>query len=253
MSVYVELVLFNNFAVDLFISLSTIFLRRKRIKKARLIFASAIGAVIATAYAVVPDRARIAIKILLAPLFALVAFKTDGTCKKDRTIDYLITLVCFCLVTYLVGGVVYGLSYAFKVNLNSYATLGLVALSLAVCIAFAHALSKKRSESGKRVSEVTLFAGGKQITLKGLCDSGNLLVDDFSGLPVMILSKSACKKIEAKRLEGYVSIKTVSGEKCLPLASFDCVRVDQRSCNALGAMSDCSFGDYDIILQNSMF
>lgn len=89
--------------------------------------------------------------------------------------------------------------------------------------------------------------------LKGLCDSGNLLTDDASGLPVMILSKSACQKIGKTQIEGFATVMTVAGEKCMPVVKFDSVKVDNVPKNALGAMSDAVFGDYDVILQNSMF
>ncbi len=102
-----ELVIFNNLAVDLFISLSTLVIRRKRIGKFRLACCSILGAIVATAYAVVPKFAQILIKILLAPILCLILAKFVGENVKVKIVDYLKTLCCFCLVTYFTGGIVY--------------------------------------------------------------------------------------------------------------------------------------------------
>ena len=74
-----------------------------------------------------------------------------------------------------------------------------------------------------------------------------------SAARLMILSKSACQKIGKTQIEGFATVKTVAGEKCMPVVKFDSVKVGNVPKNALGAMSDAVFGDYDVILQNSMF
>ena len=253
MSVYVELVIFNNLAVDLFISLSTLVIRRKRIGKFRLACCSILGAIVATAYAVVPKFGQILIKILLAPILCLILAKCDGENVKVKIVDYVKTLCCFCLITYFTGGIVYGLSFALGMDIKTYATLGIVALACTSVIVCSLLIAKKKSASGKAVVGVTITLDGESVLLKGLCDSGNLLTDDASGLPVMILSKSACQKIGKTQIEGFATVMTVAGEKCMPVVKFDSVKVGNVPKNALGAMSDSVFGDYDVILQNSMF
>lgn len=253
MTVYVELVVFNNLAVDLCISLATLAIRRKRVGKIRLILTAIIGAAVATAFAIAPKWAQILVKVLLAPLMCAVLSKCDGEGAKKKICDYLKTLACFCLVTYFVGGIAYGLSYALNVDIKSYAILGIVATATFVCIAVGLVIAKKRSASGKVVKDVEIDVDGVSFKLKGLCDSGNLLTDDLSGLPVVILSKSACEKIGKRTIEGFVNAHTVSGDKCMPIVRFDAVKVGEKAQNALGALCEQNFGDYDVILQNSMF
>ena len=142
---YVELVIFNNLAVDLFISLSTLVIRRKRIGKFRLACCSILGAIVATAYAVVPKFAQILIKILLAPILCLILAKFVGENVKVKIVDYLKTLCCFCLVTYFTGGIVYGLSFALGIDIKSYAMLGIVALACTSVIVCALLIAKKKS------------------------------------------------------------------------------------------------------------
>lgn len=65
--------------------------------------------------------------------------------------------------------------------------------------------------------------------------------------------KIRVSKIGKTQIEGFATVKTVAGEKCMPVVKFDSVKVGNVPKNALGAMSDSVFGDYDVILQNSMF
>ncbi len=253
MNVYIELVVFNNLAVDLCISLTTLAIRRKRVSKIRLILTAITGAAVATAFAIAPKWGQILVKVLLAPLMCASLSKCEGDKAKEKICDYLKTLTCFCLVTYFVGGIVYGLSYAFNVDIKSYAILGIVATAAFVCIAVGLVIAKKRSVRGKVVKDVEIDIDGVSFKLKGLCDSGNLLTDDLSGLPVVILSKSACEKIGKRTIEGFVNAHTVNGDKCMPVVRFDTVKVGEKAQNALGALCEQNFGDYDIILQNSMF
>ena len=252
-NVYIELVVFNNLAVDLCISLATLAIRRKRVGKIRLILTAITGAAVATAFAIAPKWGQILVKVLLAPLMCALLSKCEGDKAKEKICDYLKTLICFCLVTYFVGGIVYGLSYAFNVDIKSYAILGIVATAAFVCIAVGLVIAKKRSVRGKVVKDVEIDIDGVSFKLKGLCDSGNLLTDDLSGLPVVILSKSACEKIGKRTIEGFVNAHTVNGDKCMPVVRFDTVKVGEKAQNALGALCEQNFGDYDIILQNSMF
>ena len=74
-SVYIELVLFNNFAVDILLEVCTLTVFGIKGGKCRCILAAMLGAVTGTAYAVVSEPWKIAIRILLAPFMVVVFFK----------------------------------------------------------------------------------------------------------------------------------------------------------------------------------
>ena len=146
MTVYVELVIFNNLAVDLLLEIATLMVFRRKIRWWRVLLGGVVGASVATVYPHCPDAIMVAIKVLLAPIMALIF---DGTqCKKEHkhTSDdkaivdksklknearaYLKRLVVFCLLTYFVGGVVYGIDFALGIDVASFWQFGVVALAL---------------------------------------------------------------------------------------------------------------------------
>lgn len=253
MSVYIELVMFNNFFLDLSLLYLTQTVRRRKFNVLRGIFASLMGAICATAYPIVPAGIRIAIKILLAPAMCAVAFSAQGKDVKRKIGDRLGTLIIFVLLTFFAGGVVYGLSYAFRIDIKSYAVLGLISIALITVIGVAKLIARKRSCAGESTCSTSLRIGGSEVRAQALCDSGNLLVDDVSGLPVVILSQEIEDRLGNREVAGFINVNTVSGEDSLALIDLDGVKVGDKEFKALGALSHRHFEKFDVILQNSMF
>lgn len=252
-TVYVEVVLLNNFAVDFALCISTQLLCNKRLRLLRATIASILGAVVAFCYAFSPNILQIVIKIILAPVMSLIAVKIDGKSAKCKLSNYLKSTIAFCLLTYFTGGIVYGLSFALHIDISSYIVLALVASSVAVCVIAVYMLARRKSKGEKTIKQVEIVVAGKKHVYNGLCDSGNLLVDSFSSLPVVILSKVASDAFEDVKREGIICVQTVVGNEDMPLVKPDAIFVDSVEKKALCAISQNEFDEYDIILQNSLF
>lgn len=253
MSVYIELVLFNNVAVDFLFVVAVQFTRNRKIRKLRTSLAVLIGSVCATVYAVAPRWAGIVIQALLAPMMTLIFDKYEGKRRVCVLYDYLKSLACFVCYTYLTGGIVYGVSFALGVDVNSYAILGVVALAVASTLVCARCVARKKASSVRATKNVVIKANGKSVEALGLCDSGNSLVDDVSGLPVVMLSSEVESKLGKIKPDGFVNVETVGGESVLPLVPLDEVLVGKVSRKAYGALCGKRFSNCEVILQNSMF
>lgn len=253
MSVYIELVIFNNFFLDLMLLYATLSVRRRKLSVPRGIFAALMGAICAAAYPLVPDAAQIIIKLALSPIMCIAATTPVGKDNMRKIGDFIGTTLIFVLLTYFAGGAVYGLSYALGVDIKSYALPGLLAIAVIALILCAKLIAFKRSNGVRSTCDTTVQIGGKTERVQALCDSGNLLVDDVSGLPIVILSQEIADRMNARKLAGYINVNTVSGEDSLALVNIDEIRVNGKQFKALGALSHKNFGNFDIILQNSMF
>lgn len=253
MVVYVEVVLFNNFVVDFALCIATQIMRKRQIKFARALICSCIGSACACAYPIAPQWAQIVIKTLLAPLMAIIVQKYEGRNFKGKFADYLGSLLVFCLLTYFTGGIVYAIGYMLGIDLGSYLVLGIVALAIVAMILTVYAIARKRARGDVQIKRVEVVAGDKSISLNALCDTGNLLVDAITNLPVAIMTHRACARLDNVESIGYISVETVSGEVSMKLIKPDCIRVDGVCKSALCAISEQEFSNYDIILQNSLF
>lgn len=287
MSVYVELVIFNNLAIDFLLIVATQILRRRKVCKIRTLVAVIIGAAIATFYPIASHGIQIAIKVCLAPIMTAI-FDTYSLSKKQCTNfrkninevkcendvdnsfsakgrsanlnlkilgvkEYVKSLVVFVIATYAVGGITVGLSYLCGVDVKSYAAFGLVACAIAITLIGARVLRKKRSSDASTLTIANISVDGRKIALTGLCDSGNTLVDGVSGLPVVILSAKAEKELGKTDIEGFLHVTTVSGECDMPITLLSNFEVDGKKMSCMGALSRKEFENCDLILQNSMF
>lgn len=250
---YIELVIFNNFFVDVMLAIATGIVRRKRMRVWRILLAATVGSAAATAYAIAPTWARIMTRVLLAPILGIILFKPQGKSVQRKIGDYIATIAVFILLTFFTGGAIYGVSYALGVDVKSYAILGITAIGVSALMLAARLIVRKRTAPKAAMRSITVSAAGKVVSAQALCDSGNLLVDDVSGLPVVILSKAFEERLNSPAVMGFIQVSTVGGEDSLALVNIDELSIDGKSYKALGALSHKSFAGFDVILQNSMF
>ncbi len=253
MNVYIELVIFNNFAVDLMLEVCTLTLKRLKIGKLRCVLGAAIGAAFATLYPLAPVWGKALIRALLAPLITLIFYAPKKGKLSARAGDIVGACMIFAALTFLTGGVATGASYLSGVDVNSYAALGFVALGVTACVLAARLIAFKRSSTRGDIRDAYICRGGKKIPCKALCDSGNLLVDPLSGLPVVIISDEMSKALGDMKKAGSIDVNTVGGNNTLPLVKLDCVELDGARLKALGAVSASPMGGFDVILQATMF
>lgn len=277
MTVYVELVIFNNLAINALLIILTLSFRKRKMSALRIIISAVIGATVAVGYAIAPTIWQIVIRVLLAPILVAIFDKYSGKTKVKKLVDYIQSLTAFCFLTFALGGCVYGLSYMLGVDIKGYATLGLCAAGACAVVLFVRRVVKGAAKRSRRYEEVYIELNGKALRVKGLCDSGNTLTDEFSGLPVMILSReiensfnateevcidvlnavnatqAAKSKCKGMTCDGFITVKTIADEKQLPLVKPQLVEIGGRRINAYCALSRKSFDGFDVILQNSMF
>lgn len=226
-------------------------IRSRKLYKARCLISSLMGGVVATIYAVVPDWSQTIIKILLAPCICVIFDKYNSDDKPFK--EYAKTLMLFILLTFIVGGIAYGISFAFGIDINSYIELGIVAISLVMMLIAVRIVVSKKSSRGKKVVDVEIVDGDSHIKANALCDSGNLLTDSLTGLPIIILSKEIENKLNNKDIEGYVNVSTVASDGEMPIVYLDDVKINSTSFKTYGALSHRSFNGVDVILHSSMF
>lgn len=251
-SVYIEVVIFNNFAVDALLMLSTAALKRRKCRWWRVLIGAAVGSAVATAYPLMSLGWQIAVRALLAPLLTAIFYGAQGRDKRRKLLDWISALVIFMLLTTMLGGAVYGLSYLTGVDVNAYPVLGLVAAAACMLPIGARIVARKRTKSVK-TCVATLNCGGDSVTLEALCDSGNTLVDGVSGLPVVMLSRNAEQRLGKRQPEGMIEVETVGGKSSFVIIDLQSVEVNGVSYRALGALTHRDMAGYDVILQGSMF
>ena len=207
MTIYVDVVLLENLCMNYIILFGTGYIIRLKIKHLRILLSSLIGAIYAIlAYAgIFPMYANIFVKIVLSICMVYIAFypkNIKGIVKE---------LIVFYLVSFALGGCAFALLYIVKpqdifmkdgVYIGTYpikiALLGGIVGFVVTYIAFK--VVKTRMTKNELIYDMVIKIKDKELTTKVMLDTGNMLKDPISNMPVVLVEKSILYPILPKEL-----------------------------------------------------
>ena len=207
MTVYVDVVLFENLCMNYIILFGTGYIIKLKIKHWRILVSSSIGAVYAIlAYmGIFPLYANIVVKIILSICMVYIAFN-------PKNIKAIIKeLALFYLVSFALGGCAFALLYIVRpqdifmkdgVYIGTYpikiALLGGIVGFIITYVAFK--VVKTRMNKNELIYEIVLKINEKELTTKVMLDTGNMLKDPISNNPVVLIEKKMLYDILPKEL-----------------------------------------------------
>ena len=175
--------------------------------KWRFILASCIGAIytVIMYLDIIPIYSNILMKLLLSCAIVYIAFKPKSLIKfvKDITMFYF--------VSFVFGGCVFGLMYFLKpqmaqikngVFVGAYpikvALIGGVISFIIIQISFK--IVKTKLNKKNMIYNIEINIGKKSITIKALLDTGNLLRDPITGLPVIVVENESLRTLISEKI-----------------------------------------------------
>lgn len=207
MTLYIDLILLENIVMNYIILLATGMIYKTNIKYIRIFIASILGAI----YAIVMYLLNLNIyhnqitKILVSICMVYIAF---NACNLKVILKQI---VLFYLTSFCFGGAAYYLLYCVNPNLiktmngvlvGTYpikiAILGGILGFFVINISFKlikHKLSKK-----DMLYDVAIFYKEKKTNVKVILDTGNLLTDPITKIPVMIVEGEKLSNIISKEI-----------------------------------------------------
>ena len=195
-TVYLDVVLLENLCMNYIILFATGYLMKIKMKQLRLIVSSILGGIYAViAYLeILPIYSSFGMKVVLSILMVYIAFKPKGVKILSKQ------LIIFYLTSFVFGGCAFALLYFIKpqdilmrngVYVGTYpikiALLGGIVGFIITYIAFRIVKTKLRRKDILYNIEITLQE--KRLKVKAMLDTGNLLKDPISKMPVIVVEK----------------------------------------------------------------
>lgn len=206
MDVYIEDAIFDTTTINLAILYLTEFALRQKTKFIRILFSALIGCVISIllTFFTFPQWVTIISKFLCGLIMCAIVLPKFSF--KLLLLFFVVFLSFTCLIggfcffiIYLFGGEVYSLA---SMSYNLPISLGLITLFIWAYIYFLVNIIKifyKKQKLEKFFYDIKIWVNCKSIKLKAYLDSGNLLQDPQTNLPVLILNlKTFLKLFEHK-------------------------------------------------------
>lgn len=181
---------------------ATAVINKVEIKLIRILLSSILGSIYAVvAYTnILSNSTGVIIKILLSVAMIYIAFKPEGFKR------FIKQLLIFYLATFTFGGVAFALLYFVKpgelliengIYIGTYpikiALLGGIVGFVIITIAFN--LIKGKLSKNDMFCNISIYIDSKRKDMISMIDTGNLLKEPITGMPVIIVEKEELKDI----------------------------------------------------------
>ena len=207
MTIYLDVVIIENLIMNSIIIYATAIITKSKIKHIRILISSLIGAI----YSVLSYISNLAIfsnlftKILLSIIMVYIAFN-----PKDIKALGKITLL-FYLTSFVFGGVVFAMIYIIKPQnilmkdglfLGTYPlkTIFIGAIVASIILITGFKVVKSKFSKKDMFCNINIKIKGKEKKIKVMVDTGNLLKDPISGMPVIVIEHTELYDILPKEL-----------------------------------------------------
>ena len=207
MTVYLDIVLLENLCMNYIILFATGYIMKLKMKQLRLVLSAMLGGIYAViAYIeILPIYSSFGMKILLSVLMVYIAYNS----KNIKNL--LKQLVVFYLISFAFGGSAFALLYFVRpqdilirngVYVGTYpikiALLGGIVGFIITYIAFK--VVKTKLHKKDIIYNIEIHIKEKTLKLKAMLDTGNMLKDPISGMPVIVVEKQELYSILPKKL-----------------------------------------------------
>ncbi len=202
MTIYLDVVLIENLCMNYIILFSTGYILKIKLNHIRLILSALLGGTYAIlAYTqILQVYSNILMKIVLSIVMVYIAYN-------PRNVKLLAKqMIIFYLISFVFGGCAFALLYFIKpqdilmkdgVLIGTYplkiALLGGIVGFTITVIAFKSV--KYRLRKNDMFCEISIFFGEKSTTAKAMLDTGNMLKDPITRMPVIVVEKDILYKI----------------------------------------------------------
>lgn len=219
MTIYLDVLIILNVYVNYFLLRISAMLTHSPLKTWRCITASFYGSLFSLLILApsLPAAVTFAVKLAAAVTIIMVAY---GVRSPVRTVKNTVAFLC---ANFVLAGAVYAVYSWFKpsslhfANSYFYIDFSLLLLLITTAALYGAVCLLRRFTDRERplASRVLIRAGKRTIRLDGLADTGNALVDCFTGRPVMICAREDIGEVSARMR--LIPCATVSDSGLIPV------------------------------------
>jgi len=202
MTIYLDVVLIENLCMNYIILFATGYILKIKIKHIRLIISALIGGIYSIlAYTEVLEiYSNIAMKLILSIVMVYVAYSPKNIKLLSKQI------LIFYLTSFVFGGTAFALLYFVKpqdILMQDGVLIGTYPLKIALLggivgftiTVIAFKIVKYRISKNDMFCEIEIFFGEKSVKLKAMLDTGNMLKDPITRMPVIVVEKDILYEI----------------------------------------------------------
>lgn len=207
MTIYLDVILLENLCMNYIILYATGIIYKTKISSIRIAISSLLGGIYAVlSFApIIKAYSNIIFKILLSVVMVYISF------KPSKFTILIKELIVFYLVSFVFGGCAFALLYFIKpqdILIRNGVLTGTYPLKIAllggivgfVIVNITFKIVKGKITKKDMFCEVTIYINEKSKTIISFIDTGNLLKDPISGMPVIVVESVELENIIPKEI-----------------------------------------------------
>ena len=263
MILYADVLFFINFSMDF---LSLFFcgkLLHKKLQKRRMVLSSLIGAFFATVLVLINSDSIMS--IILSVFFAMLMIKVAFEEKKLKHTAVLAVMYLFVSAT--LGGtmsIVYAVlnsvmgkyiaENSYGINYDGARTFLILGVTAAIALALFKIFNSRKNVKSVRLK---IILNGQEYLLSGMCDTGNLLCEPFSGRRVILVGEESSIGKKINEIEDiykkYIPYRDVSNDGMLKGVVPSLIEIEGSIKDAVVAtVKNKSFNGYDALVPSAL-
>lgn len=194
MTIYIDVVFFENLIMNTIILIATGIILKQKIKWLRIILAGSLGAIysIMTYISTLQIYSNLILKIILSIIIIYIAYNPQTVKQLWKSV------LIFYLTSFVFGGAAFALIYIVKpqeilmkngIFLGTYPLKTVILAAVVAFIILITAFSIVKSKLNKKdmFCEIEVELNNKIMEIKAMIDTGNLLKEPITNTPVIIL------------------------------------------------------------------
>ncbi|MGN1299085.1 MAG: sigma-E processing peptidase SpoIIGA [Candidatus Scatovivens sp.] len=211
MTLYIDLILLENIVMNYIILVATSIISKSKISLIRSLISASIGSIYSILNYLVQlsTLSNLILKIFISILMIRIVFGY----KKIKT--FFKQLIMFYLTSFTFGGVTFMLLFFINpenVVFNGNHLVGIYPIKVTIIggivgfiiISIVAIIVRSRINQNNIIYDLKIVHKGKQINIKTLIDSGNLLKDPITNMDVIIVEKNSLKELLEKEAFEYI-------------------------------------------------
>lgn len=229
MTIYLDVVLIENLIMNYIILFATGYILKIKLHHIRLILSSLLGGIysILAYMQVLEIYSNIIMKLILSIVMVYIAYKAKNVKVLAKQI------IIFYLISFVFGGSAFALLYFVKpqeIFMKNGMYIGTYPLKIAVLggiVGFtisviSFKLVKHRLNKKDMFCNITIFIEEKNIKAKAMIDTGNMLKDPISRMPVIVVEKDILYEIIPNKILDNLE-KIIGGDVPSEIYEEECV------------------------------
>ena len=207
MTIYLDVIFLENIVINYIILYVTGLISKSKIKQKKILLGAAIGAIYSIIYYLLKLKiySSFVLKIILSIVIIYIAFNSNSFK------DLLKKVLLFYLTSFVFGGAAISIIYMVNsqnitilngVLVGSYTLktilIGIIVAYFTTIIAFK--IIKTRISKKDLICDISIILNNKEIKTKAMIDTGNLLKEPITNLPVIVMEHTLLYDVMPKEI-----------------------------------------------------